>query len=237
MKMKIIDQYATIVLGATVRGCGVLSANPGALLLEPRIQLGVNWCLCFDRGKNWRETPPVSPAAEEFASALFTRYAVANDKLCNPAVAYILADMAHRHKWHVKLDLGFLSAAADRVQIRDAAGVTEFRAQRIIDARPVYTERKVLTALFKGEPGLPEQTGMDYCIRPGFLEDQYDLQLSLPVRCSWSEARERVGGILAELKEKDVPLKLALIGSCFAEKQFDNAIAEFNCGVRLGEGK
>ena len=232
--MKIVEHYPVIVVGATVRGCAAASVMPESLILESGVHLGGNWGLCYDRGRNWKNTLPESPMAEEFASNLFSRKAVLDDKVFNPALPIILADMALRHKWNVKLNLGFLEISQNRVVTRDVSGVTEFRAQRVIDARPSYRTEKRLTAVFHGTPGIPRLSGDDYAISPGYWPDQYDLSMRIPVSASWSEAREKVYHLMADLRERGIPLKLAVIGTCFAEMCFVNAVEEFNYGVSLG---
>ena len=204
-------------------------------MLSSQVHLGFNWGQSFDRGHNWRDTVPDSAAARELAEALFQHNAVVDDKLCNPAISFLLAEMALRYQWNVRLDVSLLSISSNRVLIRDVSGTTEYHAQRIIDARPAYPNGKVLTAVFQGESDLPEQNGDGYTIRPGFWKDQYDLKLQLSADCTWQDARKHVARVMADLKAKNIPLKLALIETCFAENRFANAIEEFNFGTRMGE--
>ena len=197
------EHYPAIVLGATVRGCGIAAATPGSLILDPEILPGANWALTFDPGRNWEAAVPEIPVARRLLDELCNRKAVVAGALNNAAFAPVFARLCLDGGWKFKLDSRVVSVEGDTVSYFDAEGMHQVRGDRVIDAAPRFDNgKKYVTALLQ----------------------------TLPATDEWPEARRK---FRAFWEARPAPLREAavlLTAVRFAERRFDNPVAELEAG-------
>ena len=224
------EHYPAIVLGATVRGCGIAAATPGSLILDPEILPGANWALTFDPGRNWEAAAPEIPVARRLLDELCNRKAVVAGALNNAAFAPVFARLCLDGGWKFKLDSRVVSVEGDTVSYFDAEGMHQVRGDRVIDAAPRFDNgKKYVTALLQTpDPTGPAKFG-EVEILPRSNSEAV-VMLPLPATDEWPEARRK---FRAFWEARPAPLREAavlLTAVRFAERRFDKPVAELEAG-------
>lgn len=220
-----------VVLGASPRGCGFAAAAPGALVLEQEIVAAPQWTLTFDPGRDWDKAAPRTSWGRELLDELRSRKALRRSALDNAAFAPVFTRQVLTRELRLALDSRVLAVEGNVVRYADGEGIHAVEAEKIIDTRPRFTEKKWFTALIRTPSPAAAGTYGSFELVPRD-PDLAALLLPLDPATDWPAARRIFRESWRDRPETLRDAVVLLTAVRFAARAFTDPVTELEQGIR-----
>ena len=180
-----------LILGATFYGCGIAARAKGkVLVLDNNILPGWEFIHALNPGRAYDETTLRMEEARGIYARLRDVNALSDHgRVSLAGLSEVFAEWCLARHLPVVFGVDVIRQDANHVVAVTPAGVAEYEAERIVDARPKVQNGKWLNAMITAPSVLPDGGKGPFMMRHSLVNGEAFLSFQVPDDATWSEAR------------------------------------------------
>ncbi|MBQ9367125.1 MAG: hypothetical protein IJT83_05040 [Victivallales bacterium] len=180
-----------LILGATFYGCGMAAVAKGkVLVLDGNILSGWEFVHALNPGREYDGKVLRTEEAQGLYGRLRAVNALSADgRVSLAGLGEVFAEWCLARHLPIEFGVDVVRQDENHVVAVTPAGVEEYEAERIVDARPKAQSGKWLNAMITAPSVLPDGGKGPFMMRHSLVDGEAFLSFQVPEDASWSEAR------------------------------------------------
>ena len=222
-----------LILGATFYGCGIAARAKGkVLVLDNNILPGWEFVHALNPGTEYDEKALRTEGARGIYARLREVNALSTDgRVSLAGLSEVFAEWCLARHLPIEFGVDVVRQDAHHVVAVTPAGVEEYEAERIVDARPKAQNGKWLNAMITAPSVLLDGGKGPFMLRHSLLDGEVFLSFQVPDDATWSEARamfHRAWDLRPTVLKYST---IMLTATRFDYRLFVNPLAAFDAGL------